>query len=154
MKNVFNAFTCWCGRKLKDAAGSTAIEFAIAFPIFQLFIMGIIEYSLIIAASSVLEGAVLAGAREGSTGYVPAGQTQSSYITSLIKARVNHLLINSANLQINIPANANTPGALVVYTATYNWPVIDPVMKRIVANNSQGTYTINATAVIQNEMHP
>ena len=128
--------------------GTTAIEFALVAPILLLLILGVIEFSLIMTVNSVLEGAVLAAAREGSTGYVPPGQTQDQYITSLIKARVAGLL-DTSRLIITIPTASDNPGQIVQYTISYPWPIVSNLLGKAVANG--GDYTITVTGLVQNE---
>ena len=51
--------------------GVTAIEFALLAPVLLLLVMGIIEFSVIMFVSVMLEGSTDMTARLGSTGYVP-----------------------------------------------------------------------------------
>jgi Flp pilus assembly protein TadG len=107
---------------LKSSSGATAVEFAlVAFPLFVL-LMGIIEYSLIYFASSVIENATNVGSRLAITGNlnsgdtrVAQGETRSEMIRNNIIRRASGLLdesklsITCTNLGSNfngIPSNA------------------------------------------------
>ena len=41
-------------------------------------------------------------------------------------------------------------GAVVVYTVTYPWPIMTPILREVIGN-AQGNYVINATSVVKNE---
>lgn len=72
--------------------GATAIEFAFLAPVFVLMLMAIIEFSLIMFTSAVMESATNNTARLGKTGYVAAGSTRTEQIIANIKARTSGLL--------------------------------------------------------------
>jgi hypothetical protein len=42
------------------------------------------------------------------------------------------------------------PGAVVVYTVSYPWPIMTPIMRGLIGN-AQGNFMINATSVVKNE---
>lgn len=75
-----------------DNRGVTAIEFAMIAPVFVLMLMGIIEFSLVMFVSSVMEGATGMSARYGKTGYVAAGSTRQQQIVATVAARTAGLL--------------------------------------------------------------
>lgn len=131
--------------------GNTAIEFAIVAPVMLLLVFGIIEFSFVMATSAILEGAILTAAREGSTGYVPSGQTQDAYIASVVKARVGGFL-DPNKLIITIPTASDNPGQIVQYKVSYPWPIVTNLLQKVIATN--GVFMITATAVVQNEFFP
>jgi hypothetical protein len=176
----------------RDRRGVTAIEFAIVAPVLLLLMFGIIEFSLIMFASNMMEGATAVSSRLGKTGYVEDGQTREETIINAIRSRTDGFL--DTNLftvtskfykqydQINDPepwndtngngvpeageytdingngqwdsdmAQAGYGGAddVVVYTISYPWPIITPIMREVMGN-AQGNFTITAHAVVKNE---
>lgn len=80
----------------RDAAraqqGAIAIEFALLAPVIILLLMGIIEFGLIMWASTVLEGATSMGARVGKSGATTSGMTREQYIRNEIKRVAGGLL--------------------------------------------------------------
>ncbi len=75
-----------------DTDGVTAVEFALIAPTFVLILMGIIEFSLVMYVSSVMEGATAASGRYGKTGYTAAGSTRQQQIIATVAARTAGLL--------------------------------------------------------------
>lgn len=74
-------------RMRDDRTGAGAIEFAIAFPVLMLLIMGIIEFSLALFAQSLLEGAVSEASRFGLTGGTVGTQTREESIRDIVEER-------------------------------------------------------------------
>jgi Flp pilus assembly pilin Flp len=68
----------------RDLRGVTMVEFAIMAPVMLLTMTGIMEVSMILAVSSLLEGGLRDAARYGITGYVPAGTTRADQIKAII----------------------------------------------------------------------
>jgi len=186
---------------MRSATGSAAIEFAFLLPVLLVFLMGIIEYNMIMYASAVLQGATVIAAREGKTGYTQSGMSQQDYIYGIVRTRVTGLLDTSipaspgvAALQISSKSYASynaigqpepcisptqppcpgTPGVnftdvnhngvwdsdegsaglggqgdIVVYTVTYSWHVLTPIMSNFLGTN--GVVTLSASSVAKNE---
>lgn len=80
-------------RLLGDERGVAAIEFAFAFPVTLLLIMGAIEFGYVLYTNSILEGAVREASRRGSTGYAPCDISREDYIFAL----VNQQMLNFAD---------------------------------------------------------
>lgn len=82
-------------------AGITSIEFALVSPVMILLMMGIIEFSLIMFTTAVMESAATATARYGMTGYVAAGSSRQEQIIANINNRTagllnpNHIVITT-----------------------------------------------------------
>ena len=168
------------------------MEFAFIAPVLLLMIMAIIEFSLIMLASSVMESATTVSARLGSTGYTTSGTSRSQTILNSIKAKAGtfidtqKLTIQSKYYtqysQINDPepftdsnhngvrdsgeaftdvngngqwdadmglAGYGGAGDIVVYTVTYPWRILTPIVGRFIGKN--GIYTITTHAVTKNE---
>lgn len=178
-------------RLLRCSEGVTAIEFAFIVPVFLLMIMGIIEFSMIMFTSSVMESATNSTSRLGKTGFVAAGSTRQEQIVSNVKNRT-HGLLDPGKITVNTevysgfekigqpepcisPATGScsgTPGVnfvdingngtwdqdmgaaglgdagdVVVYTVSYPWTIMTPLVNAIIGN----TITLTARTVVRNE---
>lgn len=69
----------------RDARGVTAVEFGMIGMVLMLFIVGIIEVGLMMAAKGILDNAAFAASRTGKTGYKESGSTQQQTILAAIK---------------------------------------------------------------------
>jgi hypothetical protein len=67
--------------------GATAIEFALAAPVFVLIAVGLMELSMVLFVNTLLEGGLRDAARFGVTGGVPAGTTRADRILAIIDDR-------------------------------------------------------------------
>lgn len=179
-------------RFIRDARGVTAVEFAVIAPVLLLLLMGIVEYALIMLASSVMESATVISSRIGATGYANAGTSREETILASVRGRAGSLL-DSRSLtvsskfysqfdQINDPepftdtnrngrrdsgepytdvngngqwdsdmgqAGLGGAGDIVVYTVSYPWHVLTPIMRELMG--TQGVVTITSRAVMKNE---
>jgi hypothetical protein len=79
-------------RQLNRQSGVTILEFALILPVLLLLIMGIIEFSMIMFVSSVIESATTSTARLGKTGYVPSDSNRQQEILDNITSRSAGLL--------------------------------------------------------------
>ena len=71
----------------QDRRGATAVEFAFAAPILITTVVAIIEFSMIMASSMLLEGAVRDASRYGITGYTSGGVTRAQKILDIVESR-------------------------------------------------------------------
>lgn len=85
---------------INDVTGVTAVEFALIAPTFILMIAAIIEFSLIMYVSGVMEGAITASSRFGKTGYVAAGSTRQEQIIASVASRSSGLL-DAQSIKVN-----------------------------------------------------
>ena len=189
---------------LRRNDGATVIEYAMVLPVLLLFIMGILEYSIIMYANAIVEGSTTAAARLSKTGYnnnsgngncSSPTQSRSQYITCIVRSRLGGLFV-PANITIVSKSYANFsqigqpepytdaahvghyvagdpytdingngqwdadmgaaglggPGDIVVYTISYPWHVLTPIMQRFIGTN--GIITLSSSAVIKNEPYP
>jgi len=84
----------------RDRRGASAVEFAIMGPVLILVVTGIMEVSMVLAVSSLLEGGLRDAARFGITGYVPPGSTREEQIKSIIgNATVGLVDMTKAEIQ-------------------------------------------------------
>jgi hypothetical protein len=69
-------------------------------PVLILTITGIMEVSLILAVSSLMEGGLRDAARFGITGYVPSGTTRADHIKSILgESTIGLVDMNKAEIQ-------------------------------------------------------
>jgi len=84
----------------RDRRGASAVEFAIMGPVLILTVTGIMEVSMVLAVSSLLEGGLRDAARYGITGYVPSGTTRADQIKKIIgEATVGLVNMDNAEIQ-------------------------------------------------------
>lgn len=75
--------------------GVTAIEFAALAPVLCLLLMGIIEFSLVMLTSNLMESATNMSARLGKTGFVANGYTREQTIINAINQQAGSLVDTS-----------------------------------------------------------
>ena len=142
--------------------GASIIEFAIILPVFLLLIVGIIEFSLVMFISSVIEGATNNVARLNKTGFerstnpnqAQAQQEDMDRIRELILAR-GYNIIKSSDLDVLIKPNGGSAtgtlggsGEMVTYETTYRWKIITPFLTDILGSNDM---TLKSQVVVINE---
>jgi len=79
-------------RLFRNQEGSAAIEFALIAPAMFLLLLGIIEISMAMFASSVLENATTFSSRIGRTGYSDGTTSREEMILDLVRRRSHGLL--------------------------------------------------------------
>ena len=77
---------------VSNESGLTVIEFAFMAPVFLLLVTGVIEFSLIMFTSTVMESATSITSRVGKTGYSPSGVTRQQEIIDTVNTRTAGLL--------------------------------------------------------------
>jgi hypothetical protein len=88
-------------RRLVGASeGSTAVDFAIIAPVFFLFVVGILEFSMLMLGETLLQSAVTDASRFGLTGRTLVGQTREQVIADLVASRT-YGLIDSERLEFD-----------------------------------------------------
>ncbi len=112
---------------IRDSQGIAALEFALIAPVFILMLTGIIEFSLVMFASSVIEGATAYSARYGKTGYTASGSTRQQQIISAVSTRSAGLL---------------DPTKITVTTTVY--PSFNSISQEepYIDSNHNGTYNV------------
>ncbi len=175
----------------RNEDGVTAVEFAFIAPVFLMMVFGVIEFSMVSFASTVMESATSITSRTGKTGYTDTGVTRQQMIINTITSRTAGLLdprkigisteVYSTFSNVGQPepcirpttppcpgtpgtnfvdvngngqwdsdmgsAGLGNQGDVVVYTVTYPWPIITPLISSIIGN----TYIITARTVVRNE---
>jgi Flp pilus assembly protein TadG len=94
-------------------SGITTLEFAMISPVFFLLVMGIVEFSLIMFTSAVMESATSNTARLGKTGYIAPGMTRQQQLIDNVATRTAGLLDRN-NITVNMKTyssftNVNDP---------------------------------------------
>lgn len=79
--------------------GVTAVEFAVLAPVLLLMLMGIMEFSLIMLVSNMMESATALSSRLGKTGYAEAGKTREQTILASVEKRAG-TLIDASKLSV------------------------------------------------------
>lgn len=93
-------------RLLKCRKGATLVEFAFLVPVYFLILFAIVEFSLVLFTSSMLEGAVREASRFGITGSDGnGGVSREEYITQIIEKNTITLI---------------EPEKMVIETQVYN----------------------------------
>lgn len=178
-------------RLLREQDGITALEFAMIAPVFLLLISAIIEFSMIMFTTSVMEGATNVTSRLGKTGFTSGVSTRQEMITNSIVSHTAGLL-DAAKITMTTkvysdfskigkpepcisPASGPCPGTpgvnfvdingngtwdsdmgaaglgnagdVVVYTVTYPWPILSPLMQPFFGP----TFNITVRTVTRNE---
>lgn len=147
--------------------GVAAVEFALIAPLFFLFLIGIMEVSLILLADHLLESATFNASRTGKTGYIETGKTQEQTVMDALFDRLQGLypLIDPGKIQVSSQAYGNlsdigqpeqeieglgVPGQVVVYTVTYPWKLFTPLIGQLMGDQNN---IINLTSriVVRNE---
>lgn len=164
-KNRFLSF-------IRNNKGVTALETAIILPVFLLLIFGIIEFALMMHVSSLVENATHEAARKGSTGDVygdlnPKKLDRDAFIQKYLRARLGGWASDEGVITISTktagslqevisgggdgaaPEMFGNAGEAVLYTVTYNWKILTPIMAQIIGTN--GIFPIRSSVVVQNE---
>ena len=78
-----------------DEHGLTTLEFALISPVMAIIMLGIIEFSMIMYATAIMESATNSTSRLGKTGYDPSGITRNQAIIDSITTKTAGLLDTS-----------------------------------------------------------
>jgi hypothetical protein len=81
---ITRPFHGWAG-VWRDCRSDAALQFAMLAPAMFLFIVGSLEFAIILFVSSSLEAAILTASRAGTTGGTIEGLTRQEYIRELIE---------------------------------------------------------------------
>lgn len=144
--------------------GATIVEFALVAPVLFLILFGIIEFSLVMFASSVIEGATGNAARLSKTGAErsTAGTSEeraeldSARLRQLVLERGSGVLKDNNDLHITVipqggskDGTMGSSGEIVVYRVTYNWNIFTPLIGNLISDD--GIFVISSTTVVVNE---
>jgi Flp pilus assembly protein TadG len=99
------------GRLARSRDGVAALEFAFAAPVVILSITGLIELSMVMFVTSLLEGGIRDASRFGITGYVPDGTTREDQIKKILSdATVGLIDMANAVIETKIYPSFNDVG--------------------------------------------
>jgi Flp pilus assembly protein TadG len=76
----------------RDRDGSAALEFAYAFPIIVMVVVGLLELMMIMFVSALMEGGLRDASRFAITGAMPAGMSREQAIVNIVNDRTLGLL--------------------------------------------------------------
>lgn len=154
-----------------------SIEFAIIFPLFLLFMMGLFELALVTWGNGVLNNVISRAAQMSTAGCVdndveiPDGESAGACVSSPMTAETIRQLIQvkgvgfidpdrlclSATTLADITAGAAyQPGTalnlgeaedIVVFHARYNWDILFPFMRQVFGN----TIDYESTIMVRND---
>lgn len=170
-KGRFCRRACW----LADEQGATAVEFSILAVPFFLFLICIIEVALLMANSSILEGATNDAARLIRTGQIQ--QSTADPEETFRQALCSHAVImDCQKFQFHVTvlddfaqANEETPlfddegnledqnfdaggsGAIVMIRVSYLYNLLTPVIGRFFSNFPGNRRMIMSTVIMQTE---
>jgi Flp pilus assembly protein TadG len=155
--------------------GSTAVEFALAAPVFLFLLMGILQIGLLFLASQHMEHGTSEAARLIRTGEVSRSViTQAGFRTRLCE-RIRPLLSCDANLMVDVQTvpsfnlmaldpptdgqgnyvaetyKPGTAGDMIIVRVFYQYPVWLPFVGETLSNLPNGRRLIAASAVFRNE---
>lgn len=150
-------------RLFRRKDGATIIEFALILPVFLLLLLGIIEFSLVMFVSSVIEGATAAAARMSKTGLGRSTEEDVAVRAQQDLARFKQVIldrgydiIKSDKLQVLISPAGGSPantvggsGEMVTYDTTYTWTLQTPIISSIIGDD--GVLELHAQTVVINE---
>ena len=99
--------------------GVAAMEFALAAPVVILTITGLIELSMVMFVTSLMEGGIRDASRFGITGYVPPGTTREEQIQKIIgDATIGLIDMASAMVQTKVYPSFGDVGKPEPFTDT------------------------------------
>jgi Flp pilus assembly pilin Flp len=148
----------------KDQRGATIIEFALVAPILFLMVFAVIEFSLVMYSTSVVENATAAASRYGITGNnYDASMTRDEYIRASID-KLSMGLVKPDDIKITTEkfgdfqgVNSSGSGSkadygsgneTVLYHVGYDWKIATPMIAQFFDG---GIFPIRATALVKNE---
>lgn len=156
--------------------GATAVEFGLVVLPFLIFLLAIIDVSMIFFAATTLENGIATAARQIRTGQAQAGNMTAAQFRTLVCGEIDGLLGCDARLGIDVrkysgfsaatfPAaldqdgnltgdlkfDPGEPGDVVVVRAFYTWPVMTPIVGEIFSDMSGGHRLLEASIAFRNE---
>lgn len=154
---------------LQHQRGNTAIEFGLISVTLFMMVFGIIEFALIMYASSVIENATVGGSRVGITGNKDGAPTtnaeRDANIRQIVKTLsaglldegkivIDHVVYTDFETikksgEVNNPKSSfGCGGQAVLYKVSYNWQLFTPLIGQFFDN---GEYRIESATLVKNE---
>jgi hypothetical protein len=86
-----------------ERSGITALEFGLAAPVVTLSVAGLIELSMVLFVTTLMEGGLREASRYGITGYIPPGTTREDRIKEVLSdATIGLIDIEAAEILTKI----------------------------------------------------
>ncbi len=167
---LFKCFNMLRQPHRKARRGATAVEMAVIAPAFFLLFIGTVEMSLVETAQQLLENAAYNTSRLAKTGYTTLGESQVQTVSQVLVSELHSFsgFIDTTRVTMtdtayngfsSIGAGTGTsgmgvPDQIVVYTVTYPWKLLTPMIGQLIGNkDANGDWIINLTAriVVRNE---
>jgi Flp pilus assembly protein TadG len=148
----------------KKHKGATAVEMALITPVFFMLMLGITETTLIETAQQLMENAAYNTSRLAKTGYTTGGQTQAQTVSNIMTHELQSFgtFIDATKITLTSTAygtfggigtggTAGLGGAqqIVVYTMSYPWQLMTPMIGNLIGTN--GVITLTSRIVVRNE---
>lgn len=153
-------------RTLRDRLkrGVTAVEFTLLAPVLFLFLIGLVETSLMLLVQHVIENATYNASRLSKTGYIENNRTQLETVMDVVDRELGSLspLINISRLSFVSKVygtltpegegddGLGTAGEIVVFTISYPWKIFTPIMGEIIGD-ANGIINLSSRIVVKNE---
>ena len=100
---ALNSLSAKLRRLLRCRDGIAALEFAFAFPVVLTVVMGVIELSMVLFVSSLLEGGLRDASRFGITGNTPESGTREQAIVDIVNSRLMGLItVTPADMRMRV----------------------------------------------------
>lgn len=169
-------------RGMRGDRGATLVEFALVAVPFFILLFGTIEVGLVHWGTYELENATEDAAREIRTGQVAATNMNGAGFKQLVCRRVSLLAQCQSRLKLDVQSFASftdmrsaaiapgldsegnltsdgawVPGGpqqIVLVTAFYEWPLINPISSISLSNMGSGNRLLRASAAFRNEPFP
>lgn len=150
-------------RLRRQDSGATAIEFAIVAPVLFLLLFGIIEFSLMMFVSSVVEGATATISRQSKTGVNRSTASTPAARAAEDSARLRQMVIDrgrgiirteyldvATRPRTSRSGTVGDAGEMVIYTVSYDWHILTPLLSPILGDDD-GVFPISSTTAVVNE---
>jgi hypothetical protein len=150
----------------KMAIGQSAVEFALALPVFFLLITSVMDYGRMFFVQENVQRAVEAGARYASTGNHQSGTNPVTHLPYTRVQSIQTYIQQQAAVPINMGASlsalqvssvsggsgsAGGPQDIETISITTTLPLMTPMVSHFFPN---GKYVFIASATIKNEPFP
>ncbi len=150
--------------------GATAVEMALIAPVFFMLLVGVCEMTMMMTAQQLLESASYNTSRLAKTGYVETGKSQMETVSQVMNKELESFGSFIDMTQVTMTAKAyetfasigsgegseglGTPEQIVVYTVTYPWKFLTPMIGNLVGSmDANGNWVVNLQSriVVRNE---
>ncbi|MER2519496.1 MAG: TadE/TadG family type IV pilus assembly protein [Bdellovibrionales bacterium] len=155
---------------MRSCRGATAVEMALIAPVFFMLLTGITEMTMMMTAQQLLESATYNTSRLAKTGYVESGKSQLETVSQVLNKQLESLgsFIDMTHVTMTAKAyetfagigsgegseGLGTPEQIVVYTVTYPWKFLTPMIGELIGTqDTGGNWVVNLQSqiVVRNE---